>query len=340
MFTILILVIVKEIPFVLLLFFYYYRTEVVVIHAKCTSEISRKQFLWISLFCSYQRIDDVSKRAGETISWRQTDFNRYCLLATGITSDWVCCELLTVQIKMGSFNSKVALKQNQTPVSLLKANSSKMKERKEDGESVGNEEKCSKSDGVSCVPSQGSQTALNDSSKSERSQSQSKSVQLVKRNLNVPSYKWLASPQITQDEETMMNESVASNRAPSPSSFRKNKGKSIRFQPLFTSYPSGPSVQGTRQETHPDSTGEHRTTPNGSVSLSNEKVVRNKGPSGVNTSAITLSKSVGFGMDMSCPKFERRNVSDGTEEITGQSIWIRWNRFHVKTQCCRKYIFV
>lgn len=215
-----------------------------------------------------------------------------------------------------------------------------MKERKEDGESVGDEEKCSKSDGVSCVPSQGSQTALNDSSKSERSRSQSQSVQLVKRNLNVPSYKWLASPQITQDEETMMNESVAPNRAPSLSSFRKNKGKSIRFQPLFTSYPSGPSVPGTRQEIHPDSTGERRTTPNGSVSLSNEEVVRNKGPSGVNTSAITLSKSVGFGMDMSWPKFERRNVSDGNEEITGQSIWIRWNRFHVKTQCCRKYIFV
>ena len=197
---------------------------------------------------------------------------------------------------MGSFNSKVASIKDQTAIYASKTNAKNVRERKEHGGSVENEEKCPRSDEDSCAPNHSSKTPEKLSS-SDKFQHQSRSV--LKRSSNVPEYRWLVSSQISQDEETMKSESTASSN-PKPSwrnSLRncpKDEGSTTLLKPLFTAYPLMP---GMRKNT----TDKESTVPLGCVSHS-EKRVRQEGvPAGANTLMCftAASRPVGFGVDKS-----------------------------------------
>ena len=83
---------------------------------------------------------------------------------------------------MGSFNSKVASKKNQRAIRAWRANAKNVRETKEHGRSVGNEEKCPKSDDDGCVPSRNSKTPER-MSPTDKLRRQSRNV---KRTSNVP----------------------------------------------------------------------------------------------------------------------------------------------------------
>ena len=185
---------------------------------------------------------------------------------------------------MGSFNSKAASNEYPKAINLSKANKNNREQRKEDGESMKVIGKCAKSDG-DIVPTQGPEME-EDACATERSQNPATSDS--KR--TVPSYLWLVSSPISQDEENMMNESAVNYTTPGPSTSRSEPMKSVRFKPLF-SYPK----VGLRTET--------KSTSAVTAPFNDTRVVRNSTTSRPTTSAMmdkaVLTRSVGFGVERS-----------------------------------------
>ena len=192
------------------------------------------------------------------------------------------------QFKMGSFNSKAASKQYPIAVNLPKAAKTNTEERTGDGESVAEVKKCTKSDGD-----------VDQSQNPLKKWSQCKTTSEPKRTPSHASYLWLASSPITQDEENLLPKESAVNRFPEQSTSansarsratKEESVKSVRFRPMYYSYPK---VSGVGTNTQP-SNGEKRAC-----------AARNKGmlatsmpasPSAM-TEKTALYRSIGFGVD-------------------------------------------
>lgn len=195
---------------------------------------------------------------------------------------------------MGSFNSKAASKQHPMVIDLSKGENNNNEQRKEDGESEKNIEKCTESDG-DMDPSQNPE--VEDACTTKRSQCRITSE--PKRSVNVASYLWLSSSPIIQDEECLMKESAVKYRYPEPStsslpSRRTTKDESVQsvsFRPQFYSYPTN----GTCTKTRPTN-GKRHDAP--TRTARNKATPRSKASSPfVITDRTALNRSIGFGVD-------------------------------------------
>lgn len=189
---------------------------------------------------------------------------------------------------MGSFNSKAASKQHPITMNSPKRDKTN-KEQRKDGESEKNMEKCTKSDGDMAA---NQNPVAEDACTTKRSASQCKITSKPKRQSNVASYLWLASSPIIQDEESLMNESVAPCTASLPSPCQWNTDESVkseRFRPPFYSYPTF----GTCTKTWP-SNGEKHSPP---IRTARNKVTQRSKASSSSADKTALNRSIGFGVD-------------------------------------------
>ncbi|KAJ7393019.1 hypothetical protein OS493_008267 [Desmophyllum pertusum] len=159
-------------------------------------------------------------------------------------------------------------------------------------------EKCANGDEGAFDATQGPDIE-EDACATERSQDQTTSDS--KR--SVPSYLWLVSSPISQDEENMMNAAEAAvncTTQPKPSTSSlpgcrstSNEFKSLRFEPLFSSCPT---VR-VRSESHPLNGKRHHNPTSVTAPLNDTRSSTSRANVSATMDKTVVTRSVGFGVD-------------------------------------------